>query len=474
MPQEKLTDRRVDQATALPGKRVELWDAKHAGLCLRVTGKGVKTWVYRYRLADGRQPRFTIGKAPAISLREARMQAGQLASLIARGEDPAGKRRRSRAFASGELRTFDDLADLFLKRCGSGEWMPKGKRKRARTLQDETDILRLHIRPTLGKTPYPAVTKADVRDLLRKMVGRGVGARSNRTFALIRQVYNFAIAEDLMTTSPTVGICQPAPVNARKRIWSDAELKALWNALTHYDTIVDAEGKHAPITEIMALALKLTAVLGQRRQEIAGMRVSELNFDTRVWTIPAERMKGARDHVVPLSSAALTLIKRAIEVTNYGRNSRSDFVFRTTWEDERPVEPNSLSRAMLRVSRALGIPNATVHDLRRTMASNMTSERMKVSHFIRSEVLAHLTSGDGAPVSTLHYDVNTWISEKRLALDKWARLLMKIVGEQDPQMTGAVDRSHSAAIADEILEKISGDPELRQAVIAELLGRAMQ
>ena len=207
------------------------------------------------------------------------------------------------------------------------------------------------------------------------------------------------------------------------------------------------------------------------------MRVDELDLDARTWVIPAPRMKGNRDHLVPLPDAAVVLIKRAIAVTNAGRNSQSDYVFRTTWEDERPLEPNSLSRAMLRVTRALGIRNATVHDLRRTMSTTMTSERLKISHFIRSEVLAHLTSGGGAAVSSAHYDVNLYISEKRDALARWSHLLMTIVEETDPEMVGQAEatawRSDTAVMADLLMQRVSGDPELRRALIAELLGRSL-
>ncbi|KQY89561.1 site-specific integrase [Brevundimonas sp. Root1423] len=430
MSKMMLTDRAVAAAKAAPNQRLEIWDSRQPGLCLRVTDKGVKTWVYRYRAEDGRQPRFTIGKLPAITLKDARDRAADLARQVAKGGDPATDRRKARVFATGTLRTFDDLADLFEKRCASGEWMPKGKRKRQRTLDDENSVLRLHIRPTFGKMPYPAIAKADVRALLRKMTAKGIGAQANRTHALVRQVFNFAISEDLVTVNPTTGVPAPAENNARSRVWSDAELKTLWAALSDHENIVDADGKRVAISEIMALALKLCAVVGQRRQEVIGMEVSELDLQAKTWTIPAWRMKGNRDHLVPLSDAAVTLIEKAIEVTNRGRNSQSAFVFRTTWEDERAIQPGSLSRAMLRVTTALKIPNATAHDLRRTMSSTMTSERLKISHFIRSEVIAHATTGGGAAVSATHYDVNLWVSEKRDALDRWADLLMIIVGEK--------------------------------------------
>jgi len=424
-----MTDRGVAAEKAEPGQRLEIWDARQAGLCLRVTDKGVKTWVFRYRAADGRQPRFTIGKLPAVSLKDARDRAADLAREVAKGGDPATARRKARVAASGPLRTFDDLADLFEQRCASGEWMPKGKKKRPRTLETEKLVLKLHIRPVLGKMPYTAITKADVRALLRKMTARGIGAQANRTHALIRQVFNFAISEELVAVNPVAGVLAPATNNARSRIWTDAELKALWAALTDYANIYD-EKKRVALTEIMALALKLTAVLGQRRQEISGMEVGELDLDAKIWTIRAERMKGNRPHVVPLPDEAVDLIRQAMSVTNRGRNSQSDYVFRTTWEDERAVEPASVSRAMLRVTRALNIKNATVHDLRRTMSSTMTSERLKVSHFVRSEVIAHSTTGGGAAVSMQNYDVNSYVSEKRDALERWSKLLMIIVGEQ--------------------------------------------
>lgn len=429
MAKELLTDRRVAALKAEAGQRLEVWDARQPGLCLRVTDSGVKTWVYRYRAVDGRQPRFTIGKLPAITLKDARDRAADLAREVAKGGDPATDRRKARVAATGPLRTFDDLADLFETRCASGEWMPKGKRKRSRTLETEKMVLKLHIRPTFGKMPFTAIAKADVRALLRRMTAKGIGAQANRTHALIRQVYNFAISEDLATVNPVAGVPAPATNNARKRVWTDKELATLWAALTDYENIVNADGKRVSLTETMALALKLAAVLGQRRQEISGMEIGELDLKAKTWTIRAERMKGNRPHLVPLPDEAVDLIERAIRVTNRGRNSQSDFVFRTTWEDERPIQPNSLSRAMLRVTKALGIKNATVHDLRRTMSSTMTSERLKISPFIRSEIIAHATTGGGAAVSTIHYDVNDYITEKRDALSRWARLLMVIVGE---------------------------------------------
>lgn len=470
MATEMLTDRRVVSVCAEKGTRLEIWDARQHGLCLRVTDTGAKTWVYRYRLPDGRQPRFTIGKLSAVSLKDARDIAAELAVGVVKGGDPASDRRKARAFAANPLRTFNDLADLYEQRCASGEWMPKGKRKRESTLVSEEGVLRRNIRPILGRMPYPAITKADVKSLLRGMTSRGIGAQANKTHAVIRQVFNFAISEDLVTHNPTAGINQPATTNARDRVWTDAELRRLWIALSDHKNIVDSKGEHVPITETLAIALKLAAVLGQRRGEIIGMEVCELDLAARTWTIPGSRMKANRPHLVPLPDLAVTLIEKAIAATNAGRNSQSEYVFRTTWEVDEPIQPASLTRAMSRVTKALGIPRATVHDLRRTMSTAMTSERLRVSHFIRSEVLGHATSGGGAAVSSAHYDVNTYLSEKRQALNAWARLLATIVGEALPASPMQGDILPSSGIDEDLRRRMTEDPAFRLALLVELAG----
>ena len=81
--------------------------------------------------------------------------------------------------------------------------------------------------------------------------------------------------------------------------------------------------------------------------------------------------------------------------------------------------------------KALEIEGATLYDLRRTGSTALTSERIGVSHFIRSQVLSHTSdAGGGAAVSARHYDANQYVAEKRAALTAWQDLLLEIVGEQ--------------------------------------------
>lgn len=415
------------KATTSTGRR-EAWDDKVKGLCLRTSVTGVQTWVYRYRFA-GRQPRFTIGRGD-IGLQEARRRARELQVRIDRGEDPAGERRRSRCDGAAPLRNFNDLADLYLSQCESGDWRPMNKTKRPRTLADETAILTRHVRPTLGRLGYADITRQDVKACLRKMTRKGIAAQTNRAHAVIRQVYAFAIAEDLVAVNPATGFPLLAEEKPRERIYTDRELASLWSALSDPSGMVDADGAPIRVGEAVRIAIKLAVMLGQRRNEVAGMAVAELDLTAKTWLIPGARMKGGRSHMVALPDDALPLIRRALEIANTETEVPAVYVFPTRLHQDRAILPNSLTRALRKFTEALHIKGATFHDIRRTVSTNLTAERLGVSPFIRSKVLGHQDAGGGAVVSSTVYDSNNYLAEKRRALAAWAELLLEIVGER--------------------------------------------
>lgn len=430
-PKATLTHRHAESEKAkarTSAERREAWDDKVKGLCLRTSATGVQTWVYRYRFA-GRQPRFTIGRGD-IGLQEARRRARELQVRIDRGEDPAGERRRSRGDKAAPLRTFNDLADLYLTQCESGDWRPMNKTKRPRTLADETAILARHVRPTLGRIGYADLTRQDVKACLRKMIRKGIAAQTNRAHAVIRQVYAFAIAEDLVAVNPATGFPLLAEERPRERVYTDQELAQLWAALSDPSGLTDSDGEPIRVGEAVRIAIKLALMLGQRRNEVAGMAVAELDLTAKTWLIPGARMKGGRSHMVALPDDALPLIRRALEIANADAEAPAAYVFPTRLHEDRAILPNSLTRALRKFTEALHIKGATFHDIRRTVSTNLTAERLGVSPFIRSKVLGHQDAGGGAVVSSTVYDSNNYLAEKRRALTAWAELLLEIVGER--------------------------------------------
>lgn len=429
MPAIKLTDRFIQSVNPEPGTRVDYFDQHTRGLMLRVSPDS-KTFYYRYRSPNGGQPRFKLGTYPALSLADARQETILNAGLVARGGDPARDRRRSRTeYKTQTIRTLNDLADAYFTACEKGEWAPKRKRKRERTLESERGVWRRYIKSTIGGLRLSDVTSAEVKGLLRGMIGRGIHAQTNRTQAVLRQMFNYAIATfdgSLVSVNPAhfqfLGTMTP-----RTRVLNDTEIFAVWNALSGPVEQCGSKKKygHWPARP-MRIVLQLCLVLMLRETEVVGMQVDELDLDQAVWKIPAHRMKGNREHLVPLPSLAVDLIREALALR---RDPASPFVFPSPRHGGRnPMREDSVTHAMEEVIKVLGIKPASPHDLRRTASTMATSERLGISPFIRSKLLAHSTaSGGGAAVSCIHYDANEYVAEKRQALARWAELLLKIV-----------------------------------------------
>lgn len=173
----------------------------------------------------------------------------------------------------------------------------------------------------------------------------------------------------------------------------------------------------------------MLALTGQRRNEVGWARWSEINLEQKLWTIPAERMKGGAAHVVPLTDDVLVILK---ELPHF---KGGDYLFSSTF-GKKPVRGfNRAKRAldghMLRSWRALGrirgedrrdktIPPFVVHDVRRTVRTGLSA--LPIPDLVRELVVAHSKPG-------LHkvYDLHVYEQEKRHALTLWAARLHSIV-----------------------------------------------
>jgi integrase len=434
----ELTDRLLISVKAKPGQRLEIFDQhrKGAGLMLRVTDSGVKTWMVRYRTLDGRQRRLSLGRYPAMTLAEARDEATLQLAAVGKGKDPQEDRRRVRVEARAQpLKSMKDLSTVYFAACETGEWRPRGKTKRASTLAEERGLWRRHIAPALDDLRVEEVNPAVAKKLLRALVTKGHGVTSNRVRALLRQVMNYAVAESRLDRNPLANVDALGTETARARVISDADLKSLWAAFG------DASGLQKPavgdkpsapvhVSEAVGIALKLCALTLCRRAEVAEMAVAELDLAQSGWTIPAARTKAGRAQFVPLSDEAMGLVRRAIDLSNVGHEDIADHVFPSPRNRKTPISPGALSHAFRDIRLGLGLADLRVHDLRRTGASVLASERLGVSPFLIGRLLNHSTETGGAATVTLaHYAVHNYAREKRGALTAWATLLTRVVGE---------------------------------------------
>jgi integrase len=435
----RLTTKFVEAVRPTPGRQAAYPDVQIAGLELRVSPGGRKVWSFRYRTLEGKQRRMSLGAFPALDLGDARDRAIKVLGSVSDGADPAADTRRAKEAArEREIQTFGDLAEAYFEASEAGTWRPKNKKKRASTIATEKAVLKRHIKPRLGKVELAHLTRRSIRNTLTEMTKAGIGARANKAHAVIRQICAFGIAEELMETNPALGLPQPAEQKARARVLSDDELKTWWNTLQHWPNDLrlpakdgQAEGDLVTIGRPMRIALQLATLLLQRRGEVAGMALAEVNLNEATWLIPGERTKNGKPHLVPLPARAVELIKEATTLAKAGRKEPPPHVFPSRHKANRPFRPDSLNHAMAAVTSALGIKDVSPHDLRRTGSTALTSERIGVLPFIRSKVLGHTSdSGGGSAVSAAHYDANTYASEKRRALEAWEDLLLEVVGEK--------------------------------------------
>ena len=265
------------------------------GLQLVVKPSGARNWKLRVTL-DGKRRIFGLGGYPAVSLKEARAQAAKMRQRIRNGEEPRPARRDVEDEAP-TIPTFETAAAHVIK-FRSGSWTS------ARHATQWTESLRLHAYPRIGDCPVDEVTTADVLGVLKP-----IWTSKAETAARVKQrmgvIFDYAIASGWRTDNPCNGALRAAlPPRPRERRHHPA---------LPYDEVGQAmkairDSSARPATK---LALEFLILTAARAREVREATWEEIDFASRTWTRPAAHMKMRREHRVPLSDAALTVLAEA-------------------------------------------------------------------------------------------------------------------------------------------------------------------
>lgn len=393
----RFTDRGI-QALKPKAERYEAWEGGRTGLGVRVAPSGRKSFVYMYRF-DGKPRRMTLGAYPRIGLADARVLHAKAKQQRERGIDPGVEHIEKRR-AERDAETVKELVE---------EYLEKHARPNKRSAHADERTLRKEILSVWGSRKAKAITRRDVIRLLDGIVDRGAPIMANRTLAVVRKMFNFAIARDIIDASPCVMIQAPAKETPRDRVLSPAEIGAFWHGL-------DA----AKMSGQVRLALKLMLVSAQRREEVTCAPWAEFDLTDRVWEIPGSRAKNGLAHRVPLSTLALELLGEVREAAG-----ESEWLFPSPRADK-PIVPDAASHALKNNLEAVGVAGITPHDLRRSAASHMTE--LGISRLVVSKILNH---SDGSITGV--YDRYEYGPEKRRALEAWGARLKEIIsGEAAP------------------------------------------
>lgn len=390
MPRKNLTDSFVRSVKV--EARKDFWDDKIRGLVLRVTPNGVKTWNAVYvRSSDSSKQRVTLGRYPAVDLEAARGKALKAMSAVAEGEDPSGKRRAERASM-----TVQQLGELYIE---------KYAKRRKKTWGEDERLLKRDVYPEIGKMKMLAVKRRDIIDIIEAKADAGKGAASTNVLAVVRKMFSWAVDSDYLASSPVSGVKPRAKPVRRDRVLSDAEITALWKALST-----------ARLSQPVADIIWLLVLTGQRSGEVSGMMRSEVDIGTKLWTIPKERTKNGVEHTVPLSEAALAIIEMAVARSDMDAEDAPLFT-----RTGAPIESNAIAQAV-RLKLQIGNLGFTPHDLRRTVATGMAD--LRVAPHIIEAVLNHV-SGFRAGVAGV-YNRAKYEAEKADALTLWAEKISRL------------------------------------------------
>lgn len=383
MPKQKLTDPFIKNLSK-PEKRISYQDSLISGLTLRVSPGGTKSFYFRYSFA-GEQKRYLIGHYPAIGLADARELTRGYAYKVSTGVDPAAE--ADQMLKNSQYRV-SDLVEFYQSHYLS--------LKKESTQKSYSSRINKHIKPMLGDIPIKAVSKDHVRKLINKIAFTdGNPKNSNRVRAILSSIMEFALDQGLVDTNPVRDVKKVAPETARDRVYSDSEVKVLWNTF---------EMLGQPLEGYM----KMLLLCLQRKTETRKMQWSHI--ENGVWTVGSASTKNSLPHTVPLSDLALEVLQ---ELKQYAK--KSDFVFKARQKKNSPIP--HVSYAMKRVREISGVSDFRFHDMRRTAATNVV--RVGYNRTIAGKIMNHKQlAGDN--LITAVYTRYEYMEEKREALQAWA------------------------------------------------------
>lgn len=386
--------------------RIELADAIQRGLLLRVSDTGVKSWSVIYKVPGerganlsgrplkGTQKRITIGQYPMVGVAAARAEAGKIIAESLSGRDPRMDLREARVFR------HTNTVEAVSKR------MIELAKKQIETWARMEQVFRDHIWPPLGTRPIADITQADVHALLDDLVSQDKHGTAREVRKMMSRLLNYAAEKSLIPASPMAGMKRrDLTLEPRERSLSDEEIVAVWRAC----------GKMGnPVGHLIRILL----LTGQRKSDWANARWAEIDPAEPCLSIPKERFKSRRGHIVPLMGLTWELVQGLPRW-----NAPNAFLFSTTGGEKAsvlgekqmvPLREHTLAALReMRNDPDATIEHFTAHDLRRTCETRLA--KLGFPQEVRDAVLGHAQSG-----LQRTYNKHDYMAEKRAALQAYA------------------------------------------------------
>ena len=354
------------------------------GLYLSISPNGGRRWVFIFK-RSGKSREMGLGAAKTVSLAQARDLAGNVRAALAKGLDPISERKATNGVSSSHRLSFRDCAIRYIQDNQPG-W--------------KNEVHAGQWTKTLEKYVYPTIGNAAVAEI-------GVG----EVITILEPIW----ATKTETASRVRGRIETVLDWAKARGYRDSENPARWRG--HLDKLLPPRTKvrrvrHHPAlpyvdmasfmtdlrrqTCVSAMALEFTILTAARTSETTGAMLGELDLTAKVWTVPGERMKGGKEHRVPLSARAVEVAKAAMAFRG-AKAKPTDWLFHGMRTDRHLGDG-----AMLSLLARMGRSNITVHGFRssfRDWAAECTNfpnqvVEMALAHAIEDKSEAAYRRGD--------------------------------------------------------------------------------
>ncbi len=359
------------------------------GLYLEVMPTGSKLWRLKYRYAD-KEKRLAFGIYPAVPLQQARQRRTEAREQLANGIDPGEQKKTDKQALKVTGLTFETLAREWFT-YNSPRWAESTSYKAKLYL--ENDLI-----PGIGSRPVKSITRPELVALVRKVEARGTLNAAGKIRQWLHQIYRFGLATGVVDTNPATDldvVAAPAKAARHHPHVTFAELPELLGKIDSTN-----------INTLTRCAIRLLALTAVRPGELRAAPWSEFDLEAATWTIPKERMKARRPHVVPLPRQALAILRQLQEITGH-----YPLVFAGQQNPARPMSENTVNKAL----RLMGYEGRqTGHGFRHLLSTELNGRGYNKDWIERQ--LAH---GDNDEIRAT-YNHAAYLEQRREMMQSWA------------------------------------------------------
>lgn len=369
------------------------------GLYIEISPTGSKYWRLKYRM-HGKERRMALGVYPEISLKEARAKKDEARRLIDDHIDPSKDKKRKKAQSKeNEENSFEAIAREWYE-LRKDQWKPRYAEEVIKRLEDD-------IFPLIGDYPIKDIEPPLLLSVMRRIEKRGAFDLAKRQNQKCGEIFRYAIASGKAIRDPSQDIGE-ALKPVKKTHFAALEVDEL------PEFLAELNSNKARLYPSTINALKLIMLTFVRTNELINARWEEIDFEKRLWTIPAERMKMGKPHIVPLADQTIEILKNQKELADPW-----PLVFPSAFKKQKSISNNTILGAIKR----LGYQGRMTGHGFRALAMSAIKQELGYRHEVVDRQLAHV------PKSKIDraYDRAMFLEERKKMMQDWADYIDRIV-----------------------------------------------